>query len=52
LQQRIELSPGVGSCSRKLRESPELALGRVTTRKELGFAKKTSKYLVVTVRLL
>jgi hypothetical protein len=38
---RIELSSRVGSCSRELRESPELAVGRIVARKELGCAKKT-----------
>jgi hypothetical protein len=33
---------GVRICSRELRESPELAVGRIMARKELGCAKKTS----------
>jgi hypothetical protein len=40
-QLELELSSGVGSCSRELRESPELAVGRIMARKELGCAKKT-----------
>jgi hypothetical protein len=39
---RTESSSGVGSCSRELRESTELAVGRIMARKELGCAKKTS----------
>jgi hypothetical protein len=49
---RIELSSGVGSCSRELREPPELAVGRIMTRKKLGCAKKTSECAVVRMRLL
>jgi hypothetical protein len=41
LHQRTEFSSRVGSCSRELRESPELAAGRIMARKELGCAKKT-----------
>jgi hypothetical protein len=39
---RIELNSGVGSCSREFKESPELAVGRIMARKELGCAKKAS----------
>jgi hypothetical protein len=39
---RIELSSGVGSWSRELRESPELAVSKIIAKKELGCAKKTS----------
>jgi hypothetical protein len=42
LQQGIERVSGVGSCSRELREPPELAVDRLMARKELGCAKKTS----------
>jgi hypothetical protein len=36
------LSSTVDSYSRELREFPELAVGRIMARKELGCAKKTS----------
>jgi hypothetical protein len=39
---RNELSSGVDNCSRELRESPKLAVGRIMERKELGCVKKTS----------
>jgi hypothetical protein len=42
LQQGIEGISGVGSCSRDLREYPELAVGRIMARKEFGCAKKIS----------
>jgi hypothetical protein len=41
-QLELELSSGVGSCSRDLRESPELAVGRIMARNELGCTKMTS----------
>jgi hypothetical protein len=41
---RISFSSGVDSCNRELREAPELAVGRIMARKELGCE--------VTVRLL
>jgi hypothetical protein len=37
-----ELSSGDNSCSRELRESPELAVGRIMARKVLSCTKKTS----------
>jgi hypothetical protein len=42
LRDNTELSSGVGSCSRELRESPEMAGGRIMARNELGCAKETS----------
>jgi hypothetical protein len=42
LQQGIEGVSGVGSFSRELRESPELAVIRIMTRKELSYEKITS----------
>jgi hypothetical protein len=42
LRDDSELSFGVGSCSRELRESQELAVRRIMPRKELSCAKKTS----------
>jgi hypothetical protein len=48
MQQRIELSSGVGSYSRELssrvfamREPSNLAVGRIMARKELGYAERT-----------
>jgi hypothetical protein len=41
-QLEIELSFGFGSCSRELRESSELTVGRIMLRKELSSEKKTS----------
>jgi hypothetical protein len=35
-------SSGIGSFNRELRESPELAVGRIMARDELDRAKKTS----------
>jgi hypothetical protein len=46
------LSSGVGSCSRELRESPELAVGRIMARNELGVAKKTSCMTVASIQLV
>jgi hypothetical protein len=38
LSDRTEFSSGVGSCSRELRETPEMAVDRIMERKELGSA--------------